>query len=148
MSLNNPTWHPIDVLRRDVSYTLTAFQKRIEAVETQLAALAPLQDSDRMEIAHICQATGIPIKDLNRRDASDHRARKVNRIFHALRQKGWSFDRIAKATGYSTRGVASNLERFTQSAFQETGRADDQKTPNRSDRPDTPKPALSLSDLT
>jgi hypothetical protein len=131
MSLNNPTWHPIDVLRRDVIHTLTAFQKRIEAVETQLAALAPMQDSDRMEVVCICQATGITIKELDRRDASDHRARKVNRIFHALRQKGWSFDRIAKATGYSTRGVASNLERFTQSAFQETGRADDQKTKNQ-----------------
>ena len=148
MSLNNPTWNPIDVLRRDVAFTFDEMRKRIEAVETQLAALAPMQDSDRMEVVHICQATGITIKELDRRDASDQRARKANRIFHALRQKGWSFDRVAKATGYSTRGVASNLERFTQSALQETGRADDQKTPNRSDRPDTPKPALSLSDLT
>jgi hypothetical protein len=128
MSLNNPLWNPIDALRRDVAHTFVEMGKRIEAVETQLAALAPMQDSDRMEIARFCQATGIAIKDLDRRDASDHRARKVNRIFHALRQKGWSFDRIAKATGYSTRGVASNLERFTQSAFQETGRADSQKS--------------------
>ena len=90
-----------------------------------------LRDSDRMEIARYCQATGIAIKELDRRDASDHRARKVNRLFRALRQKGWSLDRVAKATGYSTRGVASNLERFTQSAIQETGRADDQKTQNQ-----------------
>jgi hypothetical protein len=127
MSLNSPLWNPIDALRRDVSHTFTALQKRIEAVETQLAALAPLQDSDRMEIARYCQSTGIAIKDLDRRDASDQRARRMNRLFRALRQKSWSLDRIAKATGYSTRGVASNLERFTQSAFQETGRADDQK---------------------
>jgi hypothetical protein len=148
MNLNNPLWNPVDALRRDVIHTMTAFQTRIEAIETQLAALAPMQDSDRMEVVRICQATGVTIKDLDARDASDGRARKVNRIFHALRQKGWSFDRIAKATGYSTRGVASNLERFTQSAFQETGRADDQKSPNRPNRPDTPEPASSLSHFT
>jgi hypothetical protein len=123
-----PLWNPIDALRRDVAHTFVEMGKRIEAVETQLAALAPMQDSDRMEVVRICQATGTTLKDLDRRDASDHRARKMNRIFHALRQKSWSLDRIAKATGYSTRGVASNLERFTQSAFQETGRADDQKS--------------------
>jgi hypothetical protein len=131
MSLNNATWNPIDVLRRDVAFTFDEMRKRIEAVETKLAALAPMQDSDRMEVVRMCQATGITIKELDRRDASDHRARKVNRIFHALRQKGWSFDRVAKATGYSTRGVASNLERFTQSALHEAGRADDQKTKNQ-----------------
>ena len=145
MSLHHLPLSPIDALRRDVSHTLIAFQKHIEAVETQLAALAPLKDSDRMEIAHFCQANGIILKELDRRDASDDRARKVNRLFRALRQKSWSLDRIAKATGYSTRGVASNLERFTQSAFQETGRADDQKPPNR---PDPQKPASSLSHLT
>jgi hypothetical protein len=74
-----------------------------------------------MEIARFCQATGITLKELDRRDASDGRARKMNRLFYALRQKGWSLDRIAKATSYSARGVASNLERFTQSAFQEAG---------------------------
>ena len=145
MSLHHLPLSPIDALRRDVSHTLVAFQKRIEAVETQLVALAPLKDSDRMEVARVCQATGITLADIDRRDASDSRARKVNRLFRALRQKGWSFDRIAKATGYSTRGVASNLERFTQSAFQEIGRADDQKPPNR---PDPQKPASSLSHLT
>ena len=131
MSLNNPTWHPIDVLRRDVICTVAALQKRIEAVETQLAALAPLQDSDRMEIARFCQTAEFTLKELNRRDTNAVRAIKVNELFRSLRQKGWSLDRIAKATGYSTRGVASNLERFTQSAFQETGRADDQKTKNQ-----------------
>ena len=128
MSLHQIPLSPIDALRRDVIHTFTAFQKRIEAVETQLAALTPMQDSDRMEVARVCQAQAVSLKEIDCRAASAGRARKVNRIFHALRQKSWSLDRIAKATGYSTRGVASNLERFTQSAFQETGRADDQKS--------------------
>ena len=131
MSINHLSSAPVDVLRRDVVFTVNKLLARLEAVETQVAALAPLRDSDRLEVARFCQATGIAIKDLDRRDASDHRARKMNRLFRALRQKGWSLDRVAKATGYSTRGVASNLERFTQSAIQETGRADSQKSQNQ-----------------
>lgn len=143
MSLHTP-FSPVDALRRDVAHTLTALQNRLEAVETQLAALAPMQNSDRMEIARFCQAAGIAIKDLDRRDASAHRAGKMARLFLELRQKGWSFDRIAKATGYTARGVASNLERFTQSAFQETGRADGQKLPTgqRLQNPPLPSPVL------
>lgn len=112
---------PVDALRRDVTQLLAEMRKRIEAVETTLAALTPLQDSDRMEIARVCQATGVTLKEIDCRAASAGRARKVHRVFHTLRQKGWSLDRIAKATGYSTRGVASNLEKFSQSALHETG---------------------------
>jgi phosphoenolpyruvate carboxylase len=101
MSLNQHlSSAPVDVLRRDVVFTVKELLARLDAIETQLAALAPLlRDSDRMEIARFCQVTGITLNELDRRDASADRARKMNRVFHAFRQKGWSFDRIAKATG-------------------------------------------------
>lgn len=147
MSLNNPPLQPVDALRRDVSHTLAALRTRIEAVETMLAALTPLQDSDRLVVARVCQATGVTLKEIDCRAASAGRARKVNRIFHALRQKGWSFDRIAKATGYSTRGVASNLEKFSQSAFQETRRADDQNPQTGQSPENSDETPASLSNL-
>lgn len=117
----------IDALRRDVAYTFGEMRKRLEAVETTLAALAPLRDSDRMEVARVSQAVGVTLKDIDRRDASDTRAQKANAVFSALRQKGWSIDRIAKATDYSTRGVAANLKKFGQSALQETGHDEGQQ---------------------
>lgn len=147
MSLNNPPLHPVDALRRDVSHALTTLRTRIEAVETQLAALAPLQDSDRTEVARICQVTGATLKEIDCRAASAGRARKVHRVFSALRQKGWSFDRIAKATGYSTRGVASNLEKFSQSALQEMGQGKGQKTENSPDSKNTQNTLPPSADL-
>jgi predicted phage gp36 major capsid-like protein len=129
-----PPSSAVDALRRDVTHTLVEMRKRIEAVETTLAALAPLQDSDRMELARVCQATGVSLKEIDRREASADRARKVNCVFRTLRERGWSFDRVAKATGYTARGVASNLEKFTQSAVQETGHANGLKTPTPTDK--------------
>jgi NADP-dependent 3-hydroxy acid dehydrogenase YdfG len=120
---------------------MTELRTRIEAVETQLAALVPLQDSDRLVVARVCQATGVTLKEIDCRAASAGRARKVNRVFHALRQKEWSLDRIAKGTGYTARGVASNLEKFSQSAVLETGQAEGQKTENS---PDLQNPQNSL----
>jgi hypothetical protein len=119
---------PVDGLRRDVIHALTPLRARIDAIETTLVALAPLKDSDRMELARVCQAKCVTPKEIDCRAASAGRARKVNQVFQTLRQKGWSLDRIAKATGYSTRGVASNLEKFSQSAVQETGHTDGQKS--------------------
>lgn len=111
---------PVDALRRDVAVALDQLRKRLAVIEADIAALAPLRDSDRLEVARVCQAAGIPLKEIDRRDASDGRARKISRVLLALRQKGWSLDRIARATGYSARGVASNLERFSQAAVTET----------------------------
>lgn len=145
MSFTQPL-SAIDALRRDVAHTFVETRKRIEIIETTLAALAPLQDNDRMTVARICQATGVSLQEIDRRDASAGRARKINRLFHALRQRGWSFDRIAKATDYSTRGVASNLEKFSQSAVQEKGAGEGQKPPTLSDPQKALPPDANLSD--
>ena len=79
MSLK-PFISPIDSLRRDVAHTLTALLKRIEAVETQLAALAPMQDSDRMEVARVCQALAVSLKEIDCRAASAGRAESEPRF--------------------------------------------------------------------
>ena len=95
-----------------VGKAFAELRARVAALEHQTAALAPMLDSDRLEVARACQQAGVTLADLESRAASTARAQTVNRVFSALRQRGWSLDRIAKATGYSTRGVASNLERF------------------------------------
>ena len=110
MSLPLP---PVDQLRHDVHVALFDISRRLTTLETQVAALAPLQDSDRLAVARVCQAVGATLSDLAGRSANDNRAKAVNQVFRALRQQGWSLDRISHATGYSTRGVASNLERFS-----------------------------------
>ena len=96
----------------EVQTAFKQLRERVQTLEHQAAALSPLLDTDRLEVARVCQQAGVMLKDLEGRAASEARARAANRVFTALRQRGWSLDRIAKATGYSTRGVASNLERF------------------------------------
>jgi hypothetical protein len=105
--------YQISDFAREVSGALAQLRARVDAVERQVAALAPLLNSDRLEVAKACKEAGATLQDLECRSASSHRARSVNRVMTILRKKGWSLDRIGRATGYSARGIASNLARFT-----------------------------------
>ena len=102
----------LDAFVLDMRKALVQLRERIDALERQTAALAPLLDSDRLEVARVCQKIGVALKDLHGRVATEERAQAANHVFKALRQSEWSFDRIGRATGYSARGIASNLERF------------------------------------
>ena len=101
-----------DAFIQDVRKAFAQLRERIDALELQTVALSPLLDSDRLEVARVCQQASVTLKDLEGRTATKERAQAANRVFKVLRQRGWSLDRIGRATGYSSRGVASNLERF------------------------------------
>lgn len=106
------TLYELDGFVADVCKAFAQQRERMAALEQKVAALAPLINSDRLEVARACQQVGATLADLEGRVASTARAQAVNRVFRVLRARGWSLDRIARATTYSTRGVASNLERF------------------------------------
>jgi len=93
--------------------TMEDVWRRLGSLEAEVAALTPLQDSDRIKVALICKAVGSTLADLDGRRATSDRAEAANRVFRALRDEGWSADRIGRATGYSTRGITANLSRFS-----------------------------------
>jgi hypothetical protein len=108
-------------LRRRVD-TIEAAQKqaaeadlaqRVQGLEAKLAALLPMVDPDRLEVARVCQRLGVPIATLRGRENSATRAAQVARVFQAIRELGWSFDRVASATHFTARGVQLNLKRFS-----------------------------------
>ncbi len=105
--------YQLDAFARDGAKSLAQLRSRLEALEHQVAALAPLRDSDRLAVAQACKQAGATLADLQGRAASPVRAKAANRVMRILRDGGWSLDRIARATGYSARGVASNLEHFS-----------------------------------
>ena len=100
---------PLQALAGEVSVALADIRRRLDALEAQANALAPLLESDRLEVARTCSEVGATADDIRSRSTSATRAEAVRRVFKALRCKGWPVDRIARATGYTARGVASNL---------------------------------------
>jgi hypothetical protein len=95
------------------SATMADVWRRLDSLEAEVAALTPLPDSDRTKVARVCKIVGSTLANLDGRSANSDRARAANRVFRALREQGWSADRIGRATGYSARGITSNLLRFS-----------------------------------
>jgi hypothetical protein len=101
--------------RNELAAENEELRNRLVTVEAQATALAPLVESDRLEVARVCQALSVKPETLQARGSHPGRAEAANKVFRALRAKGWSVDRIAKATSYGVRGVQLNLARFQTS---------------------------------
>ena len=89
--------------------TLERLAGNLTALETNVLALAPLRDPDRLALARACKAQGVSVEIFQRRVPSKDRAAKVRMVFRELKQSGPSVDRIARVTGYTARGVVANL---------------------------------------
>jgi hypothetical protein len=81
----------------------------LAALESDVRAMAPLRDPDRVALSRVCKAQGVSVEILQRRVPSKERAAKVRGVFRELKLIGLSVDRIARVTGYSSRGVVANL---------------------------------------
>lgn len=86
---------------------------RVKSMEARLDALNAVMPPDIQTVARTCQALGLSLESLRQRQAKTVHATKVNLLFNQLRKQGWSADRIARATGYTSRGVVANLHRFS-----------------------------------
>lgn len=112
------TRHQAEADIYNVYHELSARLDQIEAVlaKVETAALItslPQQD-DRLTIAEVCRRLDMPWDYLAKRSPDPRRGRAVAEIFRALREIGWSHYRIAKASGYTPRGVTSNLAKYRE----------------------------------
>lgn len=85
--------------------------KRLVKLEADLARTLAAISPDVAEVGAVCRKVGLPVEQLHRKTPDPERVKKVQAVFLALRKKGWSIGRIARATTYSTRGVQVNLKR-------------------------------------
>ena len=104
---------PLENLAQQLSTALAGIRERLTRLEVQTDALACLVGRDTEEAARIAKSLGIRLADLRRISREGTPGQPANRLFLELRKRGWSFDRIARATGYSARGVQGNLRRVS-----------------------------------
>ena len=103
---------PLEALAHQVSQALAEIRDRLTKLETRTDTLMTRIGRDGEETARIARGMGIHLADLKKVGGEGKGGASANRLFVELRRRGWSYDRIARGTGYSARGVHGNLRRF------------------------------------